>query len=319
MINHKPVIIKDTKLPLISIVTPSYNQGIFLEETINSVLNQNYPNIEYWIIDAESSDTTYQVIEKYKEDPRFNFLIEEDKGQSDAINKGWQMCRGDIFAWLNSDDIYAENIFTDIAHCFSGETNVVFGNINIVDQNSTLILSNKKYSRVGKSKSINQILHSLYFPYQPSTFFRRSALEKFNFLNDKYHYVMDVDIIMKLLLLGNFCYVDKILSSFRIHPDSKTSNYDIKFAEELLILSEKFCSEYHQFTGIKLMEIEKELESFFYRRAGKHFSFAGDTSKSFSCILRAIKASPHTLIYSLYNDFPKLIARYLLTYTSSKK
>src|SRR5258708_6136901 len=101
----KPVI-NDLTLPLVSIVTPSFNQGQFIRETIESVLTQDYPNIEYWVIDGGSTDETLAILREYEGDPRFHWLSEPDKGQSDAINKGLVRCHGEIFAWLNSDDVF---------------------------------------------------------------------------------------------------------------------------------------------------------------------------------------------------------------------
>src|SRR6266498_4984769 len=93
-------------MPLVSIVTPSYNFGGFIRATIESVLTQDYPNIEYWVIDGGSTDGTVSILTEYEHDPRFHWISERDRGQSDAINKGWSRCRGDIIAWLNSDDLY---------------------------------------------------------------------------------------------------------------------------------------------------------------------------------------------------------------------
>src|SRR4051794_35419687 len=96
----------DGDWPLVSIVTPSYNQGQFIRETIDSVLSQDYPNLEYWVIDAASTDQTLDVLRDYERDPRFHWISEADRGQSDAINKGWNRCQGSILAWLCSDDLY---------------------------------------------------------------------------------------------------------------------------------------------------------------------------------------------------------------------
>src|SRR4051812_10184477 len=99
-------VIGDPALPLVSIVTPSYNQGRFIRETINSVLSQDYPNVEYWVIDGGSTDETITILREYEHDARFHWISEPDRGQSDAINKGWRRSRGEILAWLNSDDTY---------------------------------------------------------------------------------------------------------------------------------------------------------------------------------------------------------------------
>ncbi len=89
-----PIVMNDPALPLVSIVTPSYNQGRFIRATIESVLTQDYPNIEYWVIDGGSTDETVSILREYEHDPRFHWLSEPDKGQSDAVNKGWSRCRG---------------------------------------------------------------------------------------------------------------------------------------------------------------------------------------------------------------------------------
>src|SRR5262245_18584250 len=91
-----PVVVDDPSMPLVSVVTPSYNQGHFIRETIESVFAQDYPNIEYWVVDGGSTDETLSILRSYDHDPRFHWISERDQGQSDAINKGWSRCRGDI-------------------------------------------------------------------------------------------------------------------------------------------------------------------------------------------------------------------------------
>src|SRR5438128_2723095 len=107
-----PPVIVDVALPLVSIVTPSFNQGIYIRATIESVLSQDYPNLEYWVIDAGSEDETLNVLKLYNNDPRFHWISEPDNGQSDAINKGWSRCNGEILAWLGSDDLYCPGTIT---------------------------------------------------------------------------------------------------------------------------------------------------------------------------------------------------------------
>ena len=104
--------------PLISIVTPSYNQGQFIRETIESVLGQSYDKIEYIVMDGGSTDETVSILREYENDPRFQWISEKDRGQSDAINKGWRLCQGDILAWLNSDDTYCADALQLVADAF---------------------------------------------------------------------------------------------------------------------------------------------------------------------------------------------------------
>src|SRR5690606_10615120 len=117
------------KLPKISIVTPSYNQGQFIEETILSIISQNYPNLEYIIIDGGSTDNTVDIIKKYENHLKY-WVSEADKGQADAINKGLQHCTGDIFNWINSDDYLESNSLFTIANAYNPAIdNNVAGNV----------------------------------------------------------------------------------------------------------------------------------------------------------------------------------------------
>lgn len=108
--------------PLVSIITPSYNQGKFIEETIQSVLNQDYPNIEYIVIDGGSTDNTIDILKKYE--GRLRWISEPDKGQSDAINKGFAMARGSMMAWLNSDDTYLPGTVNKVVDIFCSQTDI---------------------------------------------------------------------------------------------------------------------------------------------------------------------------------------------------
>src|SRR5260221_5302272 len=120
---------------LVSIVTPSYNQGKFIRETIESVLTQDYANIEYWVIDGGSTDETLGILQQYENDPRFHWISEPDKGQSDAINKGWSRCQGDVLAWLCSDDLYCPGaIRTQVDYLLSHpDVDAVYGDVLFVD------------------------------------------------------------------------------------------------------------------------------------------------------------------------------------------
>ena len=121
------------RYPKISVVTPSFNQGRFIEDCIKSVLDQNYPNFEHIIVDNCSTDGTLEVLKKY---PHLKWIFETDKGQSDAINKGFRRSTGDIVAWLNSDDFYCENVFWKIVEIFLKNPQVfwIYGNSYFVDE-----------------------------------------------------------------------------------------------------------------------------------------------------------------------------------------
>jgi len=126
--------------PKISIITPSYNQGEFIEETIRSVLLQGYPNLEYIVIDGGSTDNTVQILQKYE--PFLKYISEPDKGQADAINKGLRMATGEIVAYLNSDDVYIQGTFLKIVKIFESRKDIfmVFGDIIHIDKKSKFIV-----------------------------------------------------------------------------------------------------------------------------------------------------------------------------------
>jgi glycosyltransferase involved in cell wall biosynthesis len=214
--------------PKISIVTPSYNQGKFIEETIRSVILQNYPNLEYIIIDGGSTDETLEIIKKYE--PWISYWESKpDKGQTHAINKGFQRCTGEIFNWLNSDDYLEPNILFFLASKFQDEeTDVVSGRERRIDV---------------ESKVLNYGNGTLVFPdladtigrcyiQQPSTFFRRNKLMNVFPLNDSLHFHMDGEMWVRFLLSigqGGIVETDEVIVNFRLHHNSKSIASKNKF------------------------------------------------------------------------------------------
>lgn len=208
-------------LPKISIVTPSFNQGEYIEETIRSVLSQNYPNLEYIIIDGGSTDETIEIIKKYE--PWITYWISEpDKGQSHAINKGLEKCTGEIFNWLNSDDWYMPGALFEVAYAFLNHSSAQFvsGFENRIDQNGVVNLHTGTFLKASIAETIEFCEVS-----QPSTFFKLEAIRKVNGVSEGLHYIMDGELWIKLLLLygqDQFIKLDKVLVNFRLHPNSKT-------------------------------------------------------------------------------------------------
>jgi glycosyltransferase involved in cell wall biosynthesis len=224
-------IYKDIKsIPKISIVTPSYNQGKYIEQTIRSVLLQNYPNLEYIIIDGGSSDETVDIIKKY--DPWIKYWIsEKDRGQTNAINKGLLKCEGEIFNWLNSDDYYNPECFKNLADNFQDkDTDIVSGKYRFFyeNQNKEKIIDLKMRSTLEESIALVAV-------NQPSTFFRLDVLKSLGELDESLNYLMDQDIWKKYLFKygqDRIKIIDKVLVSFRYHKGSKTSQY--KFINEYM-------------------------------------------------------------------------------------
>lgn len=209
--------------PKISIVTPSYNQGNFIEETIRSVLLQNYPNLEYLIIDAGSTDNTREIIKQYKSWITY-WVSEPDRGQSNAINKGVKKCTGIIFNWLNSDDWLVKNALFDIATSFLRNPNadVISGFENHVSIGGQVSEFNGTFVESTNEQSIE-------FSYisQPSTFFRLACFKQLGLVSEDLHYCMDIELWVRFLLQfgrDRFRKIKKPIANFRFHENSKTVN-----------------------------------------------------------------------------------------------
>ena len=203
--------------PLVSIITPSYNQGGFIEETIKSVLSQDYPEIEYIVIDGGSIDNTIEILKKYGK--KIKWVSEKDRGQSDAINKGFRMARGDIFAWLNSDDIYLNNAVSKAVAFLNANSDVdmLYGKAMFCNEGSKIIGEYNPpevfdYKMLAVSNSI----------CQPSTFFKRDAFFAVGGIDLTLHHLMDHDLWMKMTKRFKVAYLPDFLSIYRLHAESKS-------------------------------------------------------------------------------------------------
>jgi glycosyltransferase involved in cell wall biosynthesis len=210
--------------PRVSIVTPSLNQGQFIEETIRSVLLQGYPNLEYIIIDGGSTDNTVEIIQAY-EGWISNWVSEKDRGQSDAINKGWKKSNGDILAWINADDIYCPGAVNAVVERFCEKDDVVLvcGAGQTFDVSGTILLSRKESRRIDPYAMLKQ---SGGVPMQPSVFLRRRVLDEVGHLNTQLHYVMDWEYWIRIGLHYRPEQLEKtnrILSNNREWPETKTN------------------------------------------------------------------------------------------------
>ena len=210
---------KDQFYPKISIITPSYNQAEFLERTILSVLNQNYPNLEYIIIDGGSTDGSVEIIKKYEKYLSY-WISEKDNGQTDAINKGFKIATGEIFAWINSDDTYLLGTFSKVAKAFQQhpEADLMYGNIYFINEDDGII------GKLGLTK-----LDMAHFVFegislaQQAVFCTKDIYNKIGGLNLQYQFCMDFDLFIRITHIGHLRYIPEYLANFRIHKDSKTS------------------------------------------------------------------------------------------------
>lgn len=221
--------------PTISIVTPSYNQAIYLEETIRSVLLQGYPRIEYVVMDGGSTDGSAEIIRKYE--PWLSFVhIGPDGGQSAAIRAGFRQTSGDVQAWINSDDRFLMGAFARVGRFFAERPSVVFGSgdVNRIDSDGRLL--NRVYAvRPNRLLTANLGLHV--WPQQ-GCFWRRSAYERAGEVDPAWRFCMDRDLFLRLVAVGPSRRIPgPPLGDFRIHADAKTATLqDVAQAESAKLI-----------------------------------------------------------------------------------
>jgi glycosyltransferase involved in cell wall biosynthesis len=235
--------IVDPDFPLISIVTPSFNQGAFIRETVESVLSQDYPNLQYVVIDGQSTDDTVSILAEYSSDARFSFISEKDAGQSDAINKGWNLCHGDIVAWLCSDDLYYNNsVLTVVEKAFRSnpDVSVVHGRSSFIDAVGQL-----KYETHLKEVTRELLMRGVNPVYQPSSFIRRHLFDTVGYIREDLNYLMDFEYWLRTVEKGHsYLACDQVFSKYRIWEKSKTFSSTDRFTEELLMILLEYNSPY---------------------------------------------------------------------------
>jgi len=219
LFDEKIILNKDPNYPKISIITPSYNQESFLERTILSVLNQNYPNLEYIIIDGGSTDGSVEIIKKYEKYLTY-WVSEKDRGQSHALNKGFRKVTGEIIGWINSDDIYIPGNLLKIGKIFKYDNNVdvVYGGLLVIDKNDNIIDMYWATKLIPKY----MLIYGLDI-HQQSLFWRKNMFKKVGYLDEKLYMVMDLDFIFRLSLEANLYRIKGYLGCLRRHGDTKTA------------------------------------------------------------------------------------------------
>ncbi len=201
--------------PFISILTPSYNQGKYIERTILSVLQQNYPHFEHIVIDGGSTDETIEILRKY---PHLKWISQRDRGQADALNKGLQMVTGEIVGWLNSDDFYAAGAFEQVHELFQDEQLgwAIGDTVDYFDD------SDRELYRRSQVVSYESVLRDPDIVRQQGAFFRADLLRRAGGWDPELHMVMDLDLWLRLAQITAPRMMNEKLAYFRIHPEQKS-------------------------------------------------------------------------------------------------
>jgi glycosyltransferase involved in cell wall biosynthesis len=218
------------KQPLVTIVTPSFNQAQYLEETIKSVLGQSYANIEYIIIDGGSTDGSVEIIQKYADRLAY-WISEPDKGQTEAINKGFAQANGQILAWLNSDDTYhPEGVANAVAYLVAHpEVGLVYGDTDFIDEGGRVM---GRFP--ARQTSHTRIRRGYVHIPQQAAFWRAELWEQVGPLDPSFYFAMDYDLWVRLSAISGIKYVPGVWAYFRLHGDSKTIKDDDRCWPEMV-------------------------------------------------------------------------------------
>jgi len=248
-------------LPLITIVTPSYNQGRFIEQTIHSVLSQDYPKIECLVMDGGSTDDTIRILRQFNDE--ITWVSEKDLGQAHAINKGFKRAKGEIIAWLNSDDWYIAGTFRKVADAFARnpQISMVYGEGYHVDENGNRL---ERYPT--EPFNLERFRETCYI-CQPTVFLRRSVLDSVGCLDESLHYGLDYDYWIRVGKQLHVLYLPEYLACSRIYASAKTLRSRVPVHKESIRIMKKHfegvCSKWIFDYGHAVMESVISRDSLF--------------------------------------------------------
>jgi glycosyltransferase involved in cell wall biosynthesis len=306
----------DNDYPLVSVVTPSFNQGKYLEDTIQSVLAQDYPSLEYLIVDGGSTDTSVDIIQKHSADLAW-WVSEPDEGQASAINKGMAQSKGEIVAWLNSDDLYFPGAVKSAVDMMLAEPQIgmVYGNAVTIDEKGRpireLIFPNWKLEDLIQFRII----------CQPSVFMRRSSYEKVSGLDLSYHFMLDHHLWIRIARQSHIKHVAEIWSAARHHMAAKNVSHSSGFGTESLRLLEWMETEPD--LAAKIAQNKGGVFAGAYRLNGRYLLDGGEYANSLKAYIKAFLYQPsyairhwHRMLYALLammgvRNMDTLYGRYL--------
>ncbi|MDA5110861.1 glycosyltransferase family 2 protein [Brevibacillus thermoruber] len=208
-------------LPLVSVITPSYNQGRYIRETIESVLSQDYVNVEHIVVDGGSTDDTLEILHQYSHvGERFRFVSEPDRGQSHAVNKGLTMARGEIIGWLNSDDTYQPGAIRRAVQALQKNPDwaMVYGRAYTIDEFSQI----QNACEYVEPADYQKLYHGC-FIVQPAAFVRSNVFREIGGIDETLNFCMDYDLWIRIARQHTIGYIEEFLANARIHSTSKTS------------------------------------------------------------------------------------------------
>jgi glycosyltransferase involved in cell wall biosynthesis len=279
-----------TAYPQVSIVTPSFNQVNFLERTLLSVLNQDYPLVEYWVVDGGSTDGSVKLIDKYSK-RLAGWMSEKDLGQADGINKGLALVNGDIVAWLNSDDMYLPETISRAVEAFAHhpEASFVYSDVDSIDANDK-IFHRMRYGAWGLAE-----LMQFNIIGQPAVFMRRQALEQAGWLDLSYHYLLDHHLWLRLAAVSQPYHLKGTpLAQARFHKDAKNVASAANFGPEAFRIA-KWLGEDERFYPYNA-QLHKKIWAGAYRINAYYLVEAGLNREALGMYAQSFKRCPKTAL-----------------------
>lgn len=268
------------KYPKISVITPSYNQGEFIEATILSVLNQQYPNLEYIVCDGGSTDETVDILKKYDASITW-WCSEKDKGQSDAINKGMHKATGDIVCWINSDDVLLPGTLKTVAAFYEKYPDTDFANGYTVE-----------IDREGKIINFTHIVmnhfffrHGCYNISQPGMFWKRKIFDEIGYINPDFHAKMDVEWLIRVYEGGlKVRRINRNLSAIRIYGETKTAMGGNIWSRDTAEIAKRYNGQYtpaNRGWYYPLFRLYKFIDGCNFRNAIRKWQYVGKTAEAY--------------------------------------
>lgn len=259
----------EISLPRITVVTPSFNQAAYLEETILSVLNQNYPRLEYMVMDGGSQDGSVEIIQKYA-DRLVYWVSEPDRGQAHAIKKGFARATGELLAWLNSDDLYEPGALWKIGRAYAANPGkIIAGNVK------NFYPDGREEVTVQQGLTVENMVkfwEEKYSWHQPGIFIPRDTFIEVGGLDEDLFFYMDQDLMCRLLQVTDVVYLPETVARFRLHDASKTSTATDKSLMELLTISKRYWQKIgvtkEDEAACKLIVADRLTRYIFYRLRG---------------------------------------------------
>lgn len=289
--------------PRVTIVTPSYNQAAFLEETIQSVLSQDYPDLEYMIVDGGSADGSQEIIRRYADRLAW-WVSEKDRGQADAVNKGFARATGDIIGWLNSDDLYQPGAIAAAVSAFEANPGcgMVFGDVVSIDGAGDMI-NVMRFGDWGLDELMQFNIIS-----QPGVFLRREVLEQAGYLDLSFHYLLDHQLWLRMAQVAPMRYVPERWASARFHPAAKNLAHAGEFGQEVYRIVDWMAAQ----PGLaeRYQRLRRRIWAGAYRMDGRYLLDGDQPGPALRAYLRSLASHPavalpelHRMVYAAASLF----------------